>query len=145
MTIKTFRGLLADGAQERIRLETLDGKQGYRIKKLVTIPYSPGTTGIESVIKIYSIKQTTIDVLVNFSEQTLLGVSYYQDDANIAYPSSQDIIFDRVVFNQDIFITLKQNAGSHSMNYYLELEKIKLDDVEATAVILKNFRNTNTV
>tara|TARA_R110000823_G_C15595177_1_gene464714 strand:+ start:141 stop:578 length:438 start_codon:yes stop_codon:yes gene_type:complete len=145
MTIKTFRGLLADGAQERIRLETLDGKQGYRIKKLVTIPNSPGTTGIESIIKIYSIKQTTIDVLVNFSEQTLLGVSYYQDDANIAYPSSQDIIFDRVVFNQDIFITLKQNAGSHSMNYYLELEKIKLDDVEATAVILKNFRNTNTV
>jgi hypothetical protein len=31
------------------------------------------------------------------------------------------------------------------INYYMELETISLDDIEATAVILKNFRNTNTV
>jgi len=33
MVVKTFRGLLADGGQDRIRLSTIKGKVGYKIAK----------------------------------------------------------------------------------------------------------------
>ena len=141
MPIKSFRGLIANDSQDTIVLHTIDGSTGYRIVKFVTIPNSPGTTGIESIVKIYKVNQTTPSVTVDFSDQTLLGVSYYQDDANVAYPSSQDIIFDGEIFNQDIYVTLLQGTGSHPMNYYIELEQIKLDLNENTVATLKDIRN----
>ena len=146
MTIKTFRGLLGSGSQERIRLETLDGKKGYKIKYLDTIDQDPGTNSLENVLKIYSIKQTAINGTISFSDQTLLGVAYFENNTSATYGSWKQIVFDRTVFNQDIFITSNDNSGNNiGINFYLELEQISLDDVEATAVILKNFRNTNTV
>ena len=42
MTIKSYRGLMADGATLRINLRTNDGKTGYRIKKFEAIPNAPG-------------------------------------------------------------------------------------------------------
>lgn len=142
--IKTFRGLLTDGQQERIRLQTLDGKQGYRIIKFALLPNNPGTETPESVVKIYSIKQTVIDAVINFSDGTLLSAGLYHGEDTPNYPQDSIVIFDRVTFNQDIFVTHKNTQAATSMNYYLELETVSLDDVEATAVILKNFRNTNT-
>jgi hypothetical protein len=146
--IKTFRGLLGNGAQERIRLQHIDGKTGYRIRFFGVMANLPGTQSFEGVTKVYSIKQTVIDGVVDFSEQTLLGASFYRENATSTAPLSQVLIFDRVTFNQDIFITHK-DVSEHGLNlpinYYMELETISLDDIEATAVILKNFRNTNTV
>ena len=55
----------------------------------------------------------------------------------------ESIIFDNEIFNQDIYITCKDSDGQ-PCNYYLELEQIQLDDVQATTAILKNFRNTNS-
>jgi hypothetical protein len=145
MTIKTFRGLLADGAQERIRLETLDGKQGYRITKLEGISVAPGAAQGAHVIKIYTVSQTTIDGAVDLSDNTLIGIVYFTNRTDELHSNQSVIIADSEIFNQDIYITHSDIQGSASGNYYLELERIKLDDVEATAVILKNFRNTNTV
>jgi len=148
MSIKTFRGLLGDGAQERIRLQHIDGKTGYRIKKFQIITEQPfAGTSAEHVVKVYSIEQTAIDGVVSFSEQTLLGVAAINNDlTGYRYGMIDTIIFDGVVFNQDIFITQKDVVGNSTpCNYYLELETVSLDDVEATAVILKNFRNTNTI
>jgi hypothetical protein len=143
--IKTFRGLLTDGQQERIRLETIDGKTGYRIIKLQIMGSEPGAQNYESVVKVFSVKQTLITATVDFSEQTLLAAATYQgNQAAFNYPTTQWTVFDRVTFNQDIFVT-HQDLQNNKMNYYMELEQISLDDVEATAVILKNFRNTNTV
>jgi len=144
MPIKTFRGLLNDEAQERIRLETLDGKKGYRIKKFQIIPNKPGAESTEAVIKIFSILQTAVDATINFSEQTLLAAGFFRSNASAAFATDVVILFDNVTFNQDIFIT-SSDLENNKMNYYLELEQISLDDIEATAVILKNFRNTNTV
>ena len=144
--IKTFRGQLTDGQQERIRLEHRDGKVGYRIKKFQGISSQPGQLDLETVLKVYSIEQTAVDGEVDFNEQTMLAVCYFKDyGTNDNQPSPQTIIFDGVVFNQDIFITHSEVRSNKTSNYYLELETVSLDDVEATAVILKNFRNTNTV
>jgi len=141
--ILSYRSLLANDGQDTILLSTKKGEIGYRIIKFQTIPNTPGSTGIESIVKIYKTEQATVSTTVDFSDNRLLAVSYYQDDANVAYPSSQDIIFDQELFNQNIYVTLKQGAGSHSMNYYLELEVIKLDESQAMVATLKDIRTSS--
>lgn len=145
-TIKTFRGLLTDGQQERIALQHIDGKTGYRIKKLEMFAEKPATASQESVIKVFSIKQTVIDGIVDWSEQTLLGSGLLLNHLTATdNPAYMETIFDGMVFNQDIFVTHSDVKNNESCNYYLELETFDLNDVEATATILKNFRNTNSV
>jgi len=69
--IKTFRGLMADGAQDTVVLHTNNGKTGYRIVNLQVMTAAPFTESEEHVLKIYKISQTTIDGVVDFSDQTL--------------------------------------------------------------------------
>ena len=142
MTIKSFRGLIADGTQDSIILHTNDGSTGYRIKKFQVIQNTPGTgQSVEACMKIYKVQQTTIDNVVDFSDQTLLGVAYYQDNNGTAEKSTLDVIFDGEIFNQDIFITHVDSDGAVPMNYYLELEQIKLDLNENTVATLRDLRN----
>ena len=140
--IKTFRGLMTDGSQDTIHLHTITGRTGYRIKKLQTIQEDPGTS-TEHVVKIYSIKQTAIDDKINFSDNTLLGVSYLQSGpaASSSTVTNEVIIFDTTIFNQNIFVTSKTITGSDEANYYLELEQIKLDSDETAVATLKNIKN----
>jgi len=144
MPIKTFRGLLDNGQQERIRLQSIDGKKGYRIKKLEIIAENPQTQGNESVIKVFTIEQTASTADINFSEQTLLAAGFLTSDHGASQMFKDIVVVDSMVFSQDIFITHNDQQGN-KCNFYMELEQISLDDVEATAVILKSFRNTNTV
>jgi len=53
------------------------------------------------------------------------------------------VIFDNEVFNQDIYITYTDNGGgsNEDINYYIELEQIKLDLSENTVATLKDIRN----
>jgi len=142
MTIKTFRGLMTDGAQDTIVLHTNDGSIGYRIKKFQVIQNTPGTgQSVEACMKIYKIQQTAVDNVVDFSDQTLLGVAYYQDNNGTAENSTLDVIFDSEVFNQDIFITHIDSDGAVPMNYYIELEQFRLDLSESTVATLKDIRN----
>ena len=148
MPIKSFRGLIADGGQDIVPLSTKNGSIGYRIKKLTIFPNKPGhTTSAESVVQIFSIQQTTVlttAATVDFSDQTLLGVAYYQDHVDSAYPGSIDIVFDNMTFNQDIYITHTSSTTTGvdgDMNYYIELEQIKLDLNENTVATLKDIRN----
>ena len=138
--IKTFRGLLADGGQDRIRLSTIKGKVGYRIVKLEIIGKEPGESAMEHTIKIYKTLQTTIDNTVNFTDSDLLGVSYIQDDAGAHYPASTTVFFDNEMFNQDIFVTHVDTNGALACNYYMELEIIPLDDAGAEYTTLKDMR-----
>jgi len=146
-TIKTFRGLLQDGQQERIALQHIDGKTGYRIAKFQVIPNKPVTAANECVLQIFSIEQVApFSDEIDFSNQTLLGIGLYSNQTDTTYyPDDMNMVFDTVTFNQDIFITHVNSTGSQACNYYLELETFDLNDVEATATILKNFRNTNSV
>jgi len=74
--IKTFRGLIADGDQDTIVLHTNNGLTGYRIVKLNIISTTPGVTADEAVVKIYKVKQTTIDAVIDFSDNTLVAYTY---------------------------------------------------------------------
>ena len=144
MPIKTYRGLLPSGAQERINLKTNNGKIGYRILKFEGIGVEPGTTVMEHTLKVYKIKQTAINNAVNFEDDELIAVCYISDNAGRQLDIKNAVMFDRVIFNQDIFITCEDTAGDPvtGMNYYLELEQIKLSDNETTMATLQSIRSS---
>jgi len=145
---KTFRGLLADGDVQQIRLSTNNGLTGYKINKLQTIQNDPGTT-TEHVVKIFTTStdgtgasRTAIDT-INFDDPTLLAVAYLQSgpSASSSTVANEVIIFDSMTVNQDVFVTCKVITGSDPANYYLELEQTKLDHNEATVATLKDMRS----
>jgi len=139
--IKSFRGQLADGGQDTIRLSTNNGLTGYRIKKFQVIDDEPGEYEVEIVAKLYTTEQGTINNTINFADPGLLGVVFYANQGNQAIVSSEVVIFDSVAINQDIFVTASETPGSGAkINYYLELEQIKLDLNEATVATLKDMR-----
>ena len=47
MKIKSFRGQIAMGGQETIRLSTNQGTVGYKIKKFRLMSSAPGTASVE--------------------------------------------------------------------------------------------------
>jgi len=142
--IKTYRGQLANRTQDTIVLHTNDGSTGYKIVKFQVIPKDPGDASLDLIVKIWKVEQTlpiTATATIDFSDNTLLAVAHFS--ANTTY-FNQDItiIFDNEIFNQDIYVTLTDNDGSDSCNYYLELEQVKLDINANTVATLKDMRNT---
>ena len=142
MPIKTFRGLLADGAVDVISLHTNNGSVGYRIVKFQLMGNKPGVAHGEHTMKIYSVPQTvaSIDALVDFSDNTLLGAAWFGTDKDYQR-GVESIIFDKMIFNHDIYITHSETIGSEPGNYYMELEVMKLDLSESTEASLKDIRN----
>jgi len=146
MPIKTFRGLIATGAQDTVVLHTNDGSIGYRIVKFSLMCKQPGAGNQESVVKIYKIKQTaaipTSGATIDFSDNTMLAAGIFTASTNQKTdPEDLAIIFDNEIFNQDIFITHTDNEGALEINYYIELEQMKLDLNENTVATLKDIRN----
>ena len=145
MPIKTFRGLIADGATDTIVLHTNDGSTGYRIKKLQVFPYQPGKESTESTIQIWSVNPnltSTTAVEVDFSNQELLAAALFHDSSSEGNLNPMYVVFDNMVFNQDIFVTHTDTNSSEPVNYYMELEQIKLDLNENTVATLKDIRNS---
>jgi len=139
--IKSFRGKIADGEQDTVILHTNDGSIGYKIVKFRIVGDQPGAVTSEHTVKIYKVKQSTIDALVDFSDQTLLGMGFYSTNPSTAYSDTDTVIFDSEVFNQDIYITHTETNASNPVNYYIELEQFKLDLNQNTVATLKDIRN----
>ena len=147
MPIKTFRGILANNTSEKINLHTRNGAIGYRIKRFSIIQESPGvapTGDNEGLVQLWSVLPDSSDwQTIDFSSSALIGVGLYTGDA-VAHENPNDmiIIFDNVTFNQDIFVTYYDVRGiGDRMNYYLELETVKLDLTENTMATLQDIRN----
>jgi hypothetical protein len=145
MPIKSFRGKIAGTTgkeQDIISLHTNDGSTGYRIKKFQVMPEDPFTGNTEYVCKIYSVSQTTFDTVVDFSDNTLLAVAAVNDTGGWGGNLPDDnVVFDNMTFNQDIYISMKHVSGSDALNYYIELEQIKLNLNENTVATLRDIRN----
>ena len=106
------------------------------------MPATPGAASYEYVVKIYKISQTTIDGAVDFSDQELLGTAFLQGNATSDTVDHINIVFDQEIFNQDIYITNYDVDGdTEAVNYYIELEQMKLDLNENTVATLKDIRN----
>jgi len=140
MVVKTFRGLLADEQQDRIRLSTIKGKVGYKIIKFQVMGPDESETA-EATIKIYKKEQSSITGTIDFTDSDLLAAALYQQNATgQSYPIDIAVIFDNEIFNQDIYISQRGGAASAKINYYLELEVIPLDDAGAEYTTLKDMR-----
>ena len=142
--IKSFRGKLAHLDVQKISLATNDGSIGYKIVKFEIMPASPGTVTYENTVKIYSITQAAATVTIDFGDNTLLAAGYMSGSTSTNNSEDMHVIFDNMVFNQDIFVTNSSPDASADANFYIELEQFKLDLNENTVVTLKDIRNTNS-
>jgi len=140
MVVKTFRGLLADGAEDRIRLQTIKGKVGYRIIKLQVMPKATATGSNEAAVSIWKKSQSSAPQNIDFTDSDLLGAALFLRDQGVVAITSETIIFDSEIFNQDIYIDYQDTQSNADMNYYLELEVIPLDDAGAEYTTLKDMR-----
>ena len=138
--IKSFRGKMTDNTIDTISLHTNTGSTGYRITKFQCMGPN-GNSMIESVVKIYSISQSTATTDIDFSDNTMLAAATIVNTNSNVYNPDPIIIFDNIKFNQDIYITLKGHDHTTDINYYIELEMVKLDLNENTVATLKDIRN----
>lgn len=139
---KTFRGQLGNNQTAKIRLSTNDGLTGYKIIKFQTMPLVPENQNEEGCLQIFTDEASAVLAAsngeVHFDNPLLIAASFYSSATGAtASPEDYTVIFDNTIFNQDIFVASKSQG---SMNYYLELEQIKLDLNEATVATLKDMR-----
>jgi len=147
MPIKTFRGKIADRGQDIINLHTTNGAMGYRIVKFQIFFTAPGSDSQDSVVQIWKTEQAAVPATpdIDFSDQNLLAVGQLVQAASVLYQTTTGpIIFDREIFNQDIYVTHIDSESSYPCNYYIELEQIRLDLNENTVATLKDIRNIAT-
>jgi hypothetical protein len=138
----SYRGTLPMGEEDRIKLKTNTGKTGYKINKFQILGTTPGQTNVEYVGKITKVKDSNIGPTVKFTDADLLAVAYYQDNEGTDKPMSNIIIFDNEKFNQDIFVNITDaSGGTVECNYYIELETMKLSDLESTYLTLQSLRS----
>jgi hypothetical protein len=137
--IKSYRGRIVNDGIDKIPLHTNNGKTGYRIVKFQVL-CPDADTQMENVIKIYKTKQTTVTTDIDFSDSTLLAAATLVNNNGNAYNPGPNIIFDNEVVNQDIFITSKGHDQTADANYYIELEQIKLSEIEALVTIVEDLR-----
>jgi len=150
--IKTFRGLVADEGQDTLLLHTNNGSTGYRIVKFQIMTGEPHSSGTdtEQVVMIWKVARTATElgdlttVQPDFSDNELLGVGLSLNDVTgSGHGIWQTTIFDQEIFNQDIYVTNRDEGGSTiACNYYIELEQMKLDLNSNTVATLKDMRNT---
>jgi len=140
MTIKSFRALLTDGDQIRIPLHHAGKGTGFRIKTFQLMPNDiDASTSHECSVQIWKQKQSSLTAAIDFSNSALIGAAYYVRSLDPSAPyvgrdTSETVVFDNEVFNQDIFIVYKTGQGGQKINYYLELEEIKMTDAHEAVV-----------
>ena len=147
--IISFRGQLAGddaGSMQSIALQTNNGLIGYRITKLQTIQKSPGAVNCEGLIVIWKTEPTAAEIAtktIDLSNNRILAIAFYSGQASAqTYPEDMTIIFDNEKFNQDIYISyIDVSTSNDAMNFYFELEQMKLDLNEQTVATLKDIRN----
>jgi len=137
--IKTFRGSLLNNIEDTIVLHTNTGELGYRIVKFELMP-GVVTSDIISIIKINKVSTATTST-IDFNDQILLAAGVIRVGNLISETHTSITVFDREVFNQDIFVNCKNLDADVAVNYYIELEQFKLDLGENTVATLKDIRN----
>ena len=142
MPIRSLRGLMTDGDIDTNPLHTNDGSMGYKIVKFRIMGFEPGGDNYESIVKVYTILQTTATASIDFSDNTMAAAGFFTGDTTQQTMKEDSIVFDNQIFNQDIYITYNDLQGNDAkINYYIELELVKLDLNENTMATLKDIRN----
>jgi len=119
----SFRGLLLDGAQHKIRIQGSTGEIAWRITKFQLFPAST-TDARDSLVKIWREEQSSVTGDADFNNDELLGAALSR---NRDQDESEDtVVFDNSLFVRNIYITHFESIGTVAMNYYIELEEVKV-------------------
>jgi len=123
----SFRGLLVNGGQDKIRIEGATGEIAWRITKFQLIPQDPGGAGYESVVQIWREKQTTVIATIDFTDNELLAAGYLEGDSSRSDIDGIIVVFDNALFSRNIYVThLDDDQAATIVNYYIELEEVKV-------------------
>ena len=134
--IKTFRGRIPDSNQDKIFLAGGESDIGYKIVKIMLMPKQPGVQSSENVVKVFSKKQAIADISgeIDLRDDTILAAAVYESEPS-SYSDYKYVILDDKVINQDIYITNDDvRGGGEPINYYLELEEVKMSNGEQAVV-----------
>ena len=149
MNVKSFRGrLLGQNSGTltplKIRLSTPNGMTGYKINKFQAMPANPTNANNENLLQIWKEKGAAAQTAsgnndIDFNSPLLLAALYIENNAGDDNAFVKDtVIFDNEVINQDIYLTNEGTA--QNINFYIELEQVKLSVDEATVATLKDMR-----
>jgi len=150
MVVKTYRGMLENSTQDRIRLSTIKGKVGYQIVKFELMTHIPADGGdTEHIVMIWKTARTSTELgntttaQPDFTDSSLLAAGVMiQDVTGSGHGYWTSSIFDNEIINQDIYISARDVGGiAVACNYYLELEVIALDEARAEYTTLKDMRS----
>ena len=115
-------------------------KKGFTIKDvydtpkgLVKKPFFSGDVKVATTGNLPSDYTRTEDD-VNFDNDALLAAALYSDSTSGGEFAAQTIIFDQEVVNQDLYVTLSGPTMNNFMNYYIEMEEVKMKDPEIAVV-----------
>ena len=125
----SFRGLLADGGQDKIRIEGATGDIAWRITKFQVFPSEPGQQTTESTVLIWRERQDSVStsgVVVDFSNNELLGAASFHESHADSLISESIVVFDNALFVRNIYVTNTDTGGAIACNYYIELEEVKV-------------------
>jgi len=127
--VHSFRGMLEDTGQRKIRIQGPVGDRAWRVTKFQTVSNQNTAGGVsgEHWVMIWREEQATVSSTtpnINFENDELLGVNWSPNNAE--RPFANAIIFDNALFSRNIYVTHMDIGGSESCNYYIELEEVKL-------------------
>ena len=143
--VHSFRGVLGDGDQRKIRIEGPVGAIAWRITKFEVMGNKPGISSpVESIVSIWREEQASVAVSafeVNFDQDELLGTAIWTM-GETTYSNDAAVIFDNSLFSRNIWVTHTDNAASESCNYYIELEEVKVSKTGMAQLAIAAARRT---
>ena len=139
--IHSFRGLLADGVQEGLRIQGSVGAIAWRISKFEVLG-PDAATNMRQVLKIYREEQSSVDTVINFADDELLGAAVLEDYDALATAVASSVIFDNNIFVRNIWLTSKGHTDTPSTNYYIELEEVKVSKAGMAQLAVAAARRT---
>jgi len=137
----SFRGQMPDDTQRKIRIQGPVGAVAWRITKFLIVTENPGVNSSEVITKVYREEQDAITSTIDLREDELLACVFYGIGSSGWYNAST-IIMDNALFVRDIYITTKAQAGTDNVNYYIELEEVKVSAAGMAQLALAAARRT---
>jgi len=125
--IHSFRGLLTDGEQRKIRIQGSVGSIAWRITKFQLMQTTFANT--EVIIRIWREAPSDAEAIatITFDNNLVLAAGLISGyGASEGYPEDITIIFDNDLFSRDIYITNLAVDNAQPINYYIELEEVKV-------------------
>jgi len=140
--VHSFRGLLGDEKQHKIRIQGPVGAIAWRIVKLNVITAAPAGSATEHVVKIFREEQASVTGTVDFNDDELLGVAVWTNAVGYGFEGEMAIVFDNTLFSRNIYVTQSELTGSASCNYYIELEEVKISKAGMAQLAVAAARRT---